>query len=168
MSHLSPTLFVVLNELVPELYVHCVEPWCVIGSSAALLLGAEVSASDVDVLVSGHDAATLAEQWADRREASDVPGDTTWFRAHVARFRFSGMPVDVIDGLERPTADGWQTVHAGKLVLAGVNGLAVPVPSLDDQIRLVESFGRDKDRVHAAALRALKSPSSLLSILSSS
>jgi hypothetical protein len=52
-------------------------------------------------------------------------------------------------------------------VLVGLQGLAVPVPSLDEQIRIFESFGRDKDRARAAALRKLRQPPSVLPIVSS-
>ena len=60
--------------------------------------------------------------------------------------------------LEFHSNDGWQVVQPGRLQLASVNGLAVPVPCLDDQLRLFKSFGRDKDLRHAAALRALVAP----------
>ena len=46
-------------------------------------------------------------------------------------------------------------MEPGRLVLAGVAGLAVPVPCIDDQIRLFESFAREKDLRRAAALRVL-------------
>lgn len=167
MSHIPPALFVALAELVPELHVHCAEPWCLIGSAAARLLGAEVSVADVDVLVARADAETLATLWAERRDATYAPADDGRFRSHFARFRFPGMPVEVMGGLELDRGEGWQPVSPGRLVLAGVQGMAVPVPVLDDQVRILESFGRDKDRERAAALRRLRQPS-VLSIVSSS
>jgi hypothetical protein len=168
MSHVPPALFVALAELVPELHVHCAEPWCLIGSAGALMLGADVSVADVDVLVSRDDADTLIDRWADRRDAGYEPSDDGRFRSHFARFRFPGLPVEVMGGLELDAGDGWQPVFPGKLVLVGLQGLAVPVPSLDEQIRLFESFGRDKDRARAAALRQLRQPPSVLPIVFSS
>jgi len=47
MSHLSPALYATLAEVVPDLHVHCVDPWCLIGSTAALLLGAAEGIWDV-------------------------------------------------------------------------------------------------------------------------
>ncbi len=167
MSHIPPALFVALAELVPDLHVHCVEPWCLIGSAAARLLGAEVSVADVDVLVSRADADTLATLWADRRDATHAPADDDRFRSRFARFNFPGLPVEVMGGLELDRGEGWQPVSPGRLVLAGVQGMAVPVPALDEQIRILESFGRDKDRVRAQALRQLRQPA-VLSIVSSS
>jgi len=168
MSHVPPALFVALTELVPELHVHCAEPWCLIGSAGALMLGADVSVADVDVLVSRADADALMARWADRRDDNHASADGDRFRSHFARFRFPGLPVEVMGGLELHAGDGWQPVSPGRLVLVGLQGLAVPVPSLDDQIRIFESFGRGKDRARAAALRKLRQPSSVLPIVSSS
>lgn len=157
MSHATPALYATLAEIVPELHVHCLDPWCVIGSAAALLAGASVSVADVDVLASREDAGRLMTLWADRREPLHEPADAHRFRSHFARFRFPGLPVEVMGGLELNQGDGWVPVSAGRLVLAGLNGLAVPMPSVEDQIRILESFGREKDLARAKSLRALAS-----------
>ena len=62
---------------------------------------------------------------------------------------------EVMGGLELNRGDGWKPVSAGRLVLAGLNGLAVPMPSVDDQIRILQSFGRDKDLARARLLALL-------------
>jgi hypothetical protein len=157
MSHVTPALYATLAEIVPELHVHCADPWCVIGSAAALLAGADVAVADVDLLVSHADADALMTLWADRREHVYEPAGAERFRSHFARFRFPGIPVEVMGGLELNQGDGWHPVKAGRLTLVGLNGLAVPVPSVDDQIRILESFGRDKDRQRATLLRKLSS-----------
>ena len=107
--------------------------------------------------LSRDDAERLMLLWASRRESTHEPADADRFRSHFARFRFPGLPVEVMGGLELNAGDGWRPVQAGRLTLVGLNGLAVPVPSIPDQIRLLESFGRDKDRHRAASLRALAS-----------
>ncbi|MEO9079758.1 MAG: hypothetical protein ABI268_10650 [Rhodanobacter sp.] len=168
MSHLSPALYTTLAEIVPDLHVHCVDPWCLIGSAAALLLGARTSVADVDVLTSRADADTLMTTWAQQREPSFTPADDHRFRSHFARFRFPGMCVEVMGALELHVVDRWQAVQPGRLVLVGVNGVAVPVPCIDDQIRLLESFGREKDVHRAAALRALVATTFTLPVLSPS
>ena len=157
MSHVSPALYRTLAQIVPDLYVHCVDPWCLIGSAAALLVGADVGVADVDVLVSRDDAERLMTLWASMRDDVHEPADADRFRSHVACFRFPGLPVEIMGGLELNGESGWQPVSAGRLTLVGVDGLAVPVPSVADQIRILESFGRDKDRHRATALRALTS-----------
>jgi hypothetical protein len=156
-SHVTPALYATLAEIVPDLHVYCVEPWCLIGSAAALLVGAEVSVADVDVLASREDAERLMSQWSERREHIYEPAGAERFRSHFARFRFPGMPVEVMGGLELNQGDGWEPVQAGRLMLMSLNGLAVPVPSVDDQIRILESFGREKDHQRATLLRAFAS-----------
>ena len=158
MSHVTPALYATLAEIVPELHVHCIDPWCLIGSAAALLAGAEVGVADVDVLGSREDAERLMALWTSRREPSYEPAEADRFRSHFARFRFPGLPVEVMGGLELNQGDGWRPVKAGRLMLVGLNGLAVPVPSVADQIRILQSFGRDKDQRRAASLRALAPP----------
>lgn len=164
MSHVSPALYATLAEIVPDLHVHCVDPWCLIGSAAALLVGAEVGVADVDVLVSRDDAERLMVLWASRREPGHEPADGHRFRSHFARFAFPGVPVEVMGALELNPGDGWQPVQAGRLTLVGLNGLAVPVPTIADQIRLLESFAREKDRPRVASLRALAPVLPLLSV----
>jgi len=159
MSHLTPALYTTLAEIVPDLHVHCVDPWCLIGSTAALLLGAQTSAADVDVLTSRADAEVLMALWASQRQPAFVPPDADRFRSHFARFRFPGAPVEAMGALELFADGGWQAVWPDKLVLVGVGGVAVPVPSIDDQIRLCERFGRQKDLSLKAALRSLMAPS---------
>ncbi len=158
MSYVSPALYATLAEIVPALHVQCVKPWCLIGSAAALLLGAPVSVADVDVLTSRADADTLMALWAERREPGFEPADSHRFRSHFARFAFSGAPVELMGALELHADGAWQAVRPGQLMLADINGLAVPVPSMHDQIRLFESFGRDKDVRRAASLRAVSLP----------
>ena len=155
MSHLSPALYATLAEIVPDLHVHCVDPWCVIGSTAALLLGAEVSVADVDVLTSRTDAGTMMTVWAERREPLTTSADGQLFRSNFARFRFPGRPVEVMGELELHTENGWQTIRPQHLMLAGVNGLAVPIPTSAEQIRLLEAFGRPKDHQRAVQLKLL-------------
>ena len=155
MSHMSPALYATLAEIVPELHAHCVEPWCLIGSAAALMLGAEVSVADVDVLVSRADADVLMTLWADRRETTHVPADGERFRARFARYRFPGLPVEVMGGLEVFGADGWQPLRVRETIHAVLAGLRVPLPSVAEQLRVLACFGRPKDHQRATALRAL-------------
>lgn len=155
MSHVTPALYATLAEIVPELHVHCIDPWCLIGSAAALLVGADTAVADVDVLTSRGDAERLQALWADRCESDFEPTGAERFRSHFARFRFPGLPVEVMGGLELGAGDGWQPVQAGRLMLVGLDGLAVPVPSVADQIRILESFGRAKDLQRAAQLKRL-------------
>jgi len=145
----------VLAAAVPELHRLCRDPWTLIGSAAACLAGAEVAVADLDVLTSVRDAETLIEHWRARRDDAYVPGGEERFRSRFARFRFPGLPVEVMGGLELCGERGWEPVRVDAIVTREVDGLAVPVPAVAEQIRVLESFGRPKDLQRAVLLKRL-------------
>jgi hypothetical protein len=143
-----------LARIVPELQLTCDDPWCLIGSAAAQLMGAEIALADVDVLVSSADAERLIARWASQLDEAYEPAGAERFRSRFARFHFPGQPVEVMGGLELNSDEGWQPVRIGQMVLVGVNGVAVPVPSISEQIRVLESFGRSKSPARRPVARA--------------
>lgn len=149
------TLRQTLVHVMPDLQKYCREPWYLIGSAAASLAGADVSVADVDVLASADDAARLETQWRDLRDPVYMPAGAEHFRSRFARFRFPGLPVEVMGDLELHRGNGWQPVQVHEAASVSVAGFAVPIPSVAEQIRILESFGRPKDLQRAALLKAL-------------
>ncbi len=144
-----------LVAAVPDLHRHCRDPWTLIGSGAAWLAGAEVTVADLDVLTSVRDAETLVDHWRARRDEAHVPSGEERFRSCFARFLFPGVPVEVMGGLELRGEYGWEPVRIDGIVTLEVAGLAVPIPTVAEQIRVLESFGRPKDRQRATLLQAI-------------
>lgn len=156
---MNPALREALAVAVPDLQRHCRDPWTVIGSAAAALAGADVSVADLDVLCSIRDAEILTALWRDRLDAAYVhAADGDRFRSRFARFRFPGLPLEVMGGLELRGPQGWQAVQVRERVLVDCGGIAVPVPASMEQVRILESFARPKDLQRAAQLRALAVP----------
>ena len=143
----------VLAAAGPDLQRHCRDPWVVIGSAAAHLAGADVAVADLDVLTSVRDADTLIGQWRARLDETHAPAGAERFRSRFARFLFPGLPVEVMGGLELCGEHGWAPVRIGKVVTCEVAGIAVPIPAVAEQIRILESFGRPKDLQRAARLK---------------
>jgi hypothetical protein len=142
----------VLAMVVPDLRRHCRDPWWVIGSVAARLIGAEVAVGDVDL---------LAECWKAHRDSHYFPPGEDRFRSQFARFAFPGLPVELMGGLELWRETGWEPVQVDEVAVVKFAGLALPVPSLAEQIRLLERFGRPKDQRRAALLKSLRGDKSL-------
>jgi hypothetical protein len=145
----------VLAAAVPDLHRLCRDPWTLIGSAAARLAGAEVAVADLDVLASVRDADALIGHWRARRDDTYVPSGEERFRSCFARFRFPGLPVEVMGGLELYGERGWEPVRVDRIVTLDAGGLAVPIPAVAEQIRVLESFGRPKDLQRAALLKCL-------------
>ena len=152
---MSEALHEALAMRVPELHMHCRDPWVLIGSAAARLSGADVTVADLDVLTSVRDAEYLIVQWQQHVDDTCVPEGANRFRSHFARFRFPELPVEVMGGLQLNSAVGWQPVQVDEIVTVSSAGVIVPIPAVTEQIRVLESFGRPKDMQRAARLRAL-------------
>jgi hypothetical protein len=144
-----------LVACIPELQRHCADPWVVIGSTAARLAGAEVTVADIDVLTSARDARALAGHWQARLLATDTAKDADRFRSQFARFDFP-VPVEVMGDLELASPDGWTAVRVAATRTVQIDGVGVPIPTLAEQLRLLEAFGRPKDRERAERLRRLQ------------
>ena len=144
-----------LAACVPELQRHCADPWVVIGSAAAWLAGAEVTVADVDVLTSVSDARSLARHWQARLLTTEASKDGDRFRSHFARFDFP-VEVEVMGGLELASPDGWKAVRVEATLTVEIDGIEVPVPTLAEQVRLLESFGRPKDQERVQRLKRLE------------
>lgn len=154
-SATDTALHAVLAMAVPELARHCADRWVVIGSAAARLAGAVVTVADVDVLTSARDADAMIDHWQARRDGSHALVDSHRFRSRFARFDFPGLPLELMGGLELCGDSGWAPVRIDAIVMLDVAGVAVPVPAVSEQIRVLESFGRPKDLQRAAKLKSL-------------
>lgn len=128
----------------------------VIGSAAARLAGAVVTVSDIDVLTSKADAAQMLDCWAAYRDHDHLAADANRFRSHFARFNFRSLPVEIMGGLELFGTGGWESVTIKHTVWVDVGGFDARIPTRDEQIRLLESFGRPKDMVRAMSLKTLQ------------
>ena len=58
-------------------------------------------------------------------------------------------------GLEVFGAGRWSPLQIDRIVRVSIAGLSVPVPSIAEQIRVLERFGRPKDRARIAVLQNL-------------
>jgi hypothetical protein len=155
MIRVAQALHEAIAAAVPPLHQHCRDVWTVIGSAAASLAGADVAVADLDLLTSAEDAERLKTLWRDRLDLVYEPAGADRFRSRFARFHFPGMPVEVMGGLELQEGEGWWPVSVGEIVHVNCASVMVPIPSTAEQIRILESFGRPKDRQRAALLRAL-------------
>ena len=124
------------------------DDWWVIGSAAAALVGAEiVEMRDVDLLVSPDDFDRLAARWPEAVVAAAPDGK---FRsAKFLRHCASALPVEAFAGFEMNIRDRWRAVAPMTREAHG----GVFTPSAAEQIALLETMGRDKDRRRAALLR---------------
>lgn len=122
-------------------------PWWVIGSTAAVLVGAHNEVADVDLLTSECDARMLLKE-----QSSEPPLPSPLFHSSVfGRLSIAPLPVEIMAGLK---------VRGELLVPRSRVGIswrkkALYVPSVEEQIEILQLFGRAKDLRRAERLRLL-------------
>ena len=117
----------------------------IFGSAALILSGIEVgSTKDIDLLTSACSAGVLKRVWGDYR--LDIPQKKSGlFRSDRQIYQFHSMQVEVSGDLQILKDGDWVDVRIHDYELVYIDDFAVKVPSLREQKRLLELFGREKD-----------------------
>ena len=129
------------------------DPWCVIGSAAIALHGIDPGPiGDVDVLASAQDA----QRFVDAVGIELAPGrpDARFRSAAFGRWTAAALPVEIMAGFAVRSDAGWRVVSPQATVAIDTAGGRVYLPSLAELTILLDTFGRRKDRVRVAAIRA--------------
>lgn len=146
-----------LADWFPDIRRLARDPWWIIGSTAMCLLGATIEVADIDLLTSARDADALRQAWAERRlEVGPRAGDSR-FRSRYSRYDFQPIVVEVMGDLEVNGADGWQPVRVEQARHLRLGDYGLPVPTLAEQMRLLECFDRPKDHVRLRMLQDMAS-----------
>ena len=127
--------------------------WWIIGSTAALLAGCHVfEPDDVDVFGSTETMREFVKSFGS--EADDAPSHKQFRSMPYQRIHLPhATPIEVIGGLEVLFEGHWQ-----RLLIKSrneISGFGAPlwIPSVKEQIRIFELFGRPKDLAKAKTLR---------------
>jgi hypothetical protein len=127
------------------------DPWWIIGSAAVVLHGRTIArVKDVDLMMSAADAEAFLKRVGEAPR-NGKPNDR--FRSLVFGV-WSGppIPVEVMGGFSVATADGWRDVSLVTREAVTVAGRTIYVPSAEELVRLLRSFGRAKDLERASLL----------------
>lgn len=127
-------------------------PWWIIGSAAVVLHGRSIDhIKDVDLVMSAADGEEFLKRVGERPQ-SGKPNDR--FRSLVfGTWTKPPIPVEVMAGFSVATPDGWRDVALSTREEVTVQGQRVYVPSVDELIRLLRTFGRAKDHSRADLLQ---------------
>jgi hypothetical protein len=133
------------------------EPWWIIASAAAALHGAKpLTVADVDVLLSVADINRILPILG---IAPYQAPPNPLFRSQVlAKWPAPPVPVDLMAGFEHRAGGGWHAVQPATRQPISIGAATVYVPERDELRRIIESFGRPKDRERARLLAELTSP----------
>ena len=127
--------------------------WWIIGSAAVVLHGGAVpSVKDVDLMMSARDAEEFLSRVGGERGGADPSGP---FRSQVfGVWSEPPIPVEVFGGFSVACNRGWRAVSLVTRQRVTVAGALIYVPSAEELVQLLNSFGRPKDLERANLLRA--------------
>lgn len=131
---------------------HDAGDWWIIGSAAMVLCGVETEAKDVDVFASEATIAKVLERLGiDPR----LPSNNPLFRSTVfaAYQPPGGVPVEFMGGFDVKVSGVWRPFEVQSRRRIETARGPVFVPELDEQIAVLEMFGRDKDLRRADLIR---------------
>lgn len=132
-------------------------PWAIIGSAALVIAGVPgLDCPDLDILTTRAGAEALERAWAMWRRDDYVPDPAAPFRSRFSRYGFPEGEAEVMGELEFRGQGGWSAVWPRALERRRFGEAAWPVPTLDEQIRILRLFGRPKDLAKAARLEAFR------------
>lgn len=106
-----------------------------------------VEPHDIDILCSVNEAAKIEKALSGFHIPFDGEVTRDKFRSRFSRYQIDGIDVEVMAGLQVNTPGGWITLMdvIAKIELLEINGKLLKVPSRQDQLKIYQLFGRQKD-----------------------
>ncbi|MBW8882334.1 MAG: hypothetical protein JF615_13180 [Asticcacaulis sp.] len=127
-------------------------PWWLIGSVAAKLCGIDLEPEDVDVCASESIIEAMLTKLGvepETRGQNDRFRSSPFCRVPVE----GGLPIEVMGDLHVRQDGAWRPLVITTRLPVAVAGGTVYVPSLEEQARIFELFGRPKDLAKADLIR---------------
>ncbi len=120
--------------------------WCIIGASAMILSGIEITeTSDIDILTTNEGADELKQSLRKYMEIVSKTKEDDLFRSNFARFKLPLMDIEVMGGLQVRKNGRWQHVRIDDFSVISIENMVIKIPTLNEQKRLLSLFGREKD-----------------------
>lgn len=140
-------------EYLVDLLALTEDPWWILGSAAVFLSGRDPGLiGDIDVLLSEADAQRIM---SDQGLENLRDGGTPRYRSTIVlRPNLGQLPVELLAGYRIFQNDAWNAIWPSTRVSVTYRGHEVFVPSVEEQISMLEMLGRAKDFDRIRVLQA--------------
>jgi hypothetical protein len=147
-------IIAVLKEAHPA-FIQLQDEFFIIGSSALILSGVPVrDTKDIDLLTSSRDAKRLKTLWKEKK-MNYHPVEINRFKSDFARFHFGLLDIEVMADLEVYSKGQWRKVTVNNFRTVPLNLFQIKIPTLADQVRILQLFGRPKDADKIALVKKM-------------
>lgn len=122
------------------------DDYYIIGSSAMILSGIDVgTTNDIDILTTSRNSSISQRVWSDRLIEKPEIKESNLFKSDLACFQFPEMQIEVIGDLKVFKDNDWVSLKINDYNLFTLNNIEIKIPTLTEQIRILNLFGRSKD-----------------------
>lgn len=129
---------------------------CIIGTSAMILHGYGIGdTADIDILTTSEGSDKLQLSLKEYMETAPLTKENELFRSNFARFQLPLMDVEVMGELQVCKDKEWRPVFIEEYTTLHIENVAIRIPTLKEQIRVLSLFGREKDYRRINQLRNL-------------
>lgn len=147
----------VINEAYPSLEL-LQDDYFIIGSAALILTGIEITDTrDIDILTSDRDANRLRGMWKSRLVENHTTTNDDLFRSNFSRYHFGALDVEILGDLEVQKDNQWKRLIIQDYIIHSEKGIQLKLPSIEEQKRIFQWFGRDKDIIKLDLIERHKS-----------
>lgn len=100
--------------------------WCIIGASAMILSGIEITeTSDIDILTTNEGADELKQSLRKYMEIVSKTKEDDLFRSNFARFKLPLMDIEVMGGLQVRKNGRWQHVRIDDFSVISIENMVM-------------------------------------------
>ena len=137
----------VIREAYP--YIKQIQDDCfVIGSAALILSGVEIENTfDIDIVTSNRDADFLRKEWKERFVDNHISKHDNLFRSNFSRYNFDILDIEIMGNLKVYKNSVWEPLIIQDYIIFSENEIKIKLPTIKEQKRILEWFGRDKDMI---------------------
>jgi len=122
-------------------------PWCVVGTTALALRGIDVNAKDIDILTSKEGARKMQDILKAFVVLAIEHSDNGLFCSYFGKFKIDTIDIEVMGDLKYFADDHWHSLASflEYLDFILIDDKKIPILFLDDQLRIYQILGRQKD-----------------------
>lgn len=122
------------------------DDYYIIGSSALILSGIDIGIThDIDILTTSHNSDILQKAWNNKLIENPGMKESDLFKSNFACFQFRKMQIEAIGNLNVFKESQWIPLNINDYNIFTLNDLKIKIPTLTEQIRILNLFGRSKD-----------------------
>jgi len=123
--------------------------WTLIGSANLAVHGIEINPKDIDVLTDSKEITKIKSVLKEYEKKLFSYGEKGLFKSYLAEYKINKIKVEIMADFEVKRKNKWISLsdRLNNLNIIKLNGVEIPVSSLDEQLKGYKKLGRDKDKL---------------------